>query len=428
MKRSINADWGKTFFLIWFGQAFSLFGSELVQFALVWYLTKQTGSASVLAMASFVALLPKVFISPFIGALIDRWNRQKVMIFADLFIALFTIILAVLFWLGWIQIWHIYCIMFIRALGSSFHWPAMQASTSLLVPKEKLSQISGINQTLQGAMGVLAPMAAALLLDVLPMQGILAIDVITAIIAISPLLFVTVPQPVNKIKEPLSSNPRQLWQDVREGFHYLINWKGMFYLVISATVLNFLLNPGFTFTPLLVTDYFNLGAVELGLIEAVFSIGMIVGGLVLGVWGGFKSKIVTILTGILGIAFSTLIIASAKADHFYLAVAGMAVSGFMMPITNGPINAILQSQVEPEIQGRVFTMVNSLATAMMPLSMLVAAPVAEWIGIRGWLTLASIGCFVMGIGGFLLPEMMKLEQSQPQPINLDNRQNPERDK
>jgi DHA3 family macrolide efflux protein-like MFS transporter len=171
MNNSIDAGWKKTFFLIWTGQAFSLFGSSLVQFALVWYLTKQTGSASVLAMASFVALLPNVFISPFIGALIDRWNRQRVMIFADLFIAFFTLILAIVFYLGRVQVWHIYVIMFIRALGSSFHWPAMQASHSLMVPKDQLSRISGINQTLQGAQGILAPMIAALLVDVLPMQG-----------------------------------------------------------------------------------------------------------------------------------------------------------------------------------------------------------------------------------------------------------------
>ena len=130
MENSSNADWKKTFFLIWFGQAFSLFGSELVQFALVWYLTKHTGSASVLAMATFVALLPRVFLSPFIGALIDRWNRQRVMIFADLGIAFFSLLLALVFWFGEVQVWHIYAVMFVRSVGSSFHWPSMHASTS----------------------------------------------------------------------------------------------------------------------------------------------------------------------------------------------------------------------------------------------------------------------------------------------------------
>lgn len=420
MSDSNIAGWKKTFFLIWFGQAFSLFGSELVQFALVWYLTKQTGSASVLAMASFVAVLPKVFLSPFIGALIDRWNRQRVMIFADLGIAFLSLILVLVFWLGDVQVWHIYVVMFMRAVGSSFHWPSMQASTSLLVPKGSLARISGWNQTLQGAMGILAPMAAALLLDFLPMQGILAIDILTALMAILPLLFVTIPQPVPLADRPILSGVRDLWRDVKEGFQYLSHWKGMLYLIAAATILNFLLNPGYTFTPLLVTDYFKLGAFELSLIEAVFSIGMITGGLVLGAWGGFRKKIVTILAGILGIAGSTAMIAAAGADQFYAALVGMSLSGFMMPIVNGPIYAVLQSHVEPDIQGRVFTLVSSLSTAMLPLSMLVAAPVAEWIGIRGWLALAAAGCFVIGAGGFLIPELINLEDPHYQPQDLRN--------
>ena len=418
MENSSNADWKKTFFLIWFGQAFSLFGSELVQFALVWYLTKQTGSASVLAMATFVALLPRVFLSPFIGALIDRWNRQRVMIFADLGIAFFSLLLALVFWFGEVQVWHIYAVMFVRSVGSSFHWPSMHASTSMLVPKDSLSRVSGWNQTLQGAMGIVAPMAAALLLDILPMQGILAIDVTTAIIAVIPLLFVTIPQPVPDTEKPILSGARDLFRDVKQGFQYLTRWKGLLYLTLASTILNFLLNPGYTFTPLLVTDYFGLGAFELSLVEAVFSIGMIIGGLVLGAWGGFKKKIITILAGIMGIAGSTILIAAAGVDQFYLAIVGMSLSGFMMPIVNGPIYAVMQSEVELDIQGRVFTLVSSLSTAMMPLSMLVAAPVAEWIGIRGWLALAAAGCFLIGVGGLFVPALVNLEDPTYKPKNL----------
>lgn len=129
-------NWKRTFFSVWVGQAFSLLGSELVQFSLIWYLTEKTGSVFVLATASFVALLPRVFLSPISGALVDRWNRQKVMIYADALIAAATMILAGIFWLEYIQVWQIYVILFIRSLGSGFHWPAMQASTSLLVPKD----------------------------------------------------------------------------------------------------------------------------------------------------------------------------------------------------------------------------------------------------------------------------------------------------
>jgi len=406
-----NHSWKKTFFLIWFGQAFSLFGSELVQFALVWYLTKETGSASVLAMASFVALLPKVGLSPFIGALIDRWNRQRVMIFADCSIAFFTMVLAGIYWLGQVQIWHIYLLLFFRSLGGGFHWPAMQSSISLLIPKDQLARVSGLNQSLRGILGIVSPVAAALLLDILPMHGILAIDVLTAIIAVAPLIFVVIPQPKKK-EDSILSGPKGLWQDVQEGFRYLVSWRGMFLLAAAGMLLNFLLNPGFTFTPLLITEHFQRGAVELSLVEAVFSLGMIAGGLLLGAWGGFKRRIVTTLAGILGLAVSTGIIAIAKPDQFMLMIGGMAISGFMMPITNGPLYAIMQASVEPRIQGRVFTLLESMFAAMMPISMLVAAPVAEWIGVRGWLAFGALGCFVVGLAGFCTPDLMNLEQEK----------------
>ena len=161
-----------------------------------------------------------------------------------------------------------------------------------------------------------------------------------------------------------------------------------------------------------------MGAFELSLVEAVFSIGMIIGGLVLGAWGGFKKKIITILAGIMGIAGSTTLIAAAGVDQFYLAIVGMSLSGFMMPIVNGPIYAVMQSEVELDIQGRVFTLVSSLSTAMMPLSMLVAAPVAEWIGIRGWLALAAAGCFLIGVGGLFVPALINLEDPTYKPKNL----------
>ena len=276
MQSDTKPGWQRTFFLIWVGQSLSLLGSELVQFALVWHLTKTTGSASVLAFASFVALIPRVLISPFTGALVDRWDRRRTMILADVGIAAATMALAAIFFFGRIQIWHIYAIMFIRSLGSGFHWPALQASISLLVPKDQLSRIAGLNQTLRGTLGILAPVFAALLLDYLPMFGILSIDVLTAILAISPLLVVVIPTPEKKSFDD-SEKPMRIIDDVKFGFRYLYNWKGLFYLALAATLLNFLLNPGFTFTPLLVTQYFGKGAIELSAIESAFSAGMILG-------------------------------------------------------------------------------------------------------------------------------------------------------
>ena len=153
----LHSNWKIPFFAIWAGQAFSLIGSGLVQFALVWWLTSTTGSATVLATGTLVAILPGVVLGPFAGALVDRWNRRIVMMAADGFIALATLGLAVLYALGAMQIWHVYVIMFLRSLGGASHWPAMQASTSLMVPEEHLARVAGLNQTMQGALNIVAP-------------------------------------------------------------------------------------------------------------------------------------------------------------------------------------------------------------------------------------------------------------------------------
>lgn len=406
-----NSSWAKPFFIIWGGQLFSLLGSSLVQFALVWWLTQTTGSAVVLATATLAALLPEVFLAPFAGALVDRLNRRLVMIVADGSIALVTFGLVLLFWSGFIQPWHIYVAMFLRSLGSAFHWPAMQASTSLMVPDKHLSRIAGINQALRGALGIIAPPMGALLLSLIPMFGVLSVDIVTAMIAIAPLLFIAIPQPADTERAPLNS-PRQLWRDVVEGARYLAGWRGALALMGSAMLLNFVLAPSSTLMPLLVTQHFHGDAWMLGWLESGMGVGAIIGGLLLGVWGGFKRRIFTSLSGIVGIGMGIAIIGLTPATLFVLALGGMALTGMMAPIANGPIQAIMQANVAPEYQGRVFSLVGSLATAMMPLSLLVAAPVAELLGVRAWFLIGGIITFVIGCGMFFVPSIREIETNR----------------
>ncbi|MFN2153247.1 MAG: MFS transporter, partial [Anaerolineales bacterium] len=234
--------WKVSFFTIWSGQALSLLGSMLVQFALIWYLTVETGSATVLATASLVGLLPQVILGPIVGTLVDRWNRRAIMIIADGIIALATIVLAVLFAMNRIEIWYIYFLMFIRSLAGGFHSNSMTASTSLMVPKEHLTRIQGVNQMLNGGLNIVAAPLGAVLLEWLPMQGILAIDVITAFFAIMPLFFIAVPQPERIEQGHLQSAEKPtVWQDFLSGLRYLLSWPGLMVIGMMAILINFLL-------------------------------------------------------------------------------------------------------------------------------------------------------------------------------------------
>jgi len=404
------SKWKIPFFTIWVGQAFSLIGSGLVQFALVWWLTQTTGSATVLAMATLAAILPGVVLGPFTGALVDRWNRRLVMMLADGFIALATLWLAYLYAIGAMQVWHVYVIMALRAIGGSLHWPAMQASTSLMVPKEHLSRVAGLNQTMQGALNIIAPPLGALLLGVLPLYGILLIDVITALLAIVPLFFVRVPQPPRAVAAAETAQP-SLLSDVREGLRYIWNWPGVMAMLVMATVINFLVNPAFSLMPILVTKHFHGQAMQLAWIDSAWGVGVLAGGLTLSVWGGFRRRILTTFVGLIGMGLGTLVIGLSPASAFGLALGGMLLAGFMNPITNGPVFAVLQAVVPANMQGRVFNVIGSACAAMSPLGMAVAGPVADAFGVQVWFIVGGVVCALMGVTCFFLPAVLYLEDN-----------------
>lgn len=400
-------NWAVRFFTIWTGQAFSLFGSALVQFALIWWLTQESGSATVLAIATLVGMLPQIVLGPFAGALVDRWNRRIIMMVADATIAVFTLLLAYLFATGTVQIWHVYAIMAVRALGGAFHFPAMSASTPLMVPGEHLTRINGLNQALQGINSLVAPPMGALLLGVLPTQGILLIDVGTALLAILPLFFLTIPQP-KRHEDHLEAKPN-LVKDVRNGLAYIRTIPGFTAIISMALFLNFLLVPTAALLPLLVTKHFSKGAIELGLLESAMGIGIITGGILLSIWGGFKKKIATSLAGIVGLGIGVMLVGFAPADLFILAIAGNIVLGFMLPIANGPVGALMQSIVRPDMQGRVISLMNSGATAISPLGLLIAGPFSDWLGIRVWFWVGGILCVMIAISAFFIPIIMNVE-------------------
>lgn len=404
----IPQNWAPRFFTIWTGQAFSLFGSALVQFALVWWLTQKTGSATVLATATLVAFLPQIIFGPFIGALVDRWNRRVIMIVADGSIALATAFLFYLFATNQIQVWHIYAVMFIRSFGGAFHQPAMTASTSLMVPDQHLARLSGANQLLQGLVGIAAPPLGALLIELFSTENVLLIDIATAALAILPLLFIPVPQPARDALKEKSS----YWADLKEGFHYVVQWRGLLGLTILAMALNFMITPSSALLPLVITKIFKGGATELGWSEALFGVGMIAGGILLSAWGGFKRRIVTSLSGIIGIGVGCVLIGLVPADKFYLLLTANFIIGFTQVFANGPLMAILQSTVAPDKQGRVFSLLGAGATAMMPLSLLISGPIADLLGIRFWFIFGGSVCILMTIVGLFIPSIMNIENDR----------------
>jgi MFS transporter, DHA3 family, macrolide efflux protein len=406
--QSATAGWAPRFFTIWIGQQVSLIGSTLAQFALVWWLTQTTGSATVLAISVAIATLPNVILGPFVGALVDRWPRWLILIFADGVVALASALLVVLFWSGAIQVWQVYLILLVRALGTTFHWPAMAATTPLMVPDKHLPRVAGLNQAIGGAVDILAPPLGAFLLGVTALYNIMLIDVITAALAILPLLFIAVPQPSRH--EPGSPVRPTLWADMRVGFKYVWGWSGLRALILYSLILNLIVNPPMELLPLLVTQHFNGQALQLGWLSSAWGFGVLIGGLLLSIWGGFRRRIVTMLMGVTGLGVGVLIVGLTPAAFFPLALAGMFFGAMMNAISNASLFTILQSTITPEMQGRVFALGRSLATAAIPLGMLVAGPLADEVGVRALFLGAGIIYIFLGVGAFFIPALMQLEE------------------
>jgi DHA3 family macrolide efflux protein-like MFS transporter len=405
-----SKDWKRPFFTFWVGQVISLLGSSLVQFAVVWWMTVQTGSGLVLGTASALNYVPQIFLGPFVGALVDRWNRRLVMILSDLAVALSTLVMVLLFWSGQIQIWHIYVIILIRSLGAAFQWPAMMATTSLMVPEGQLTRIGGLNQAMQGGIQIAGPPLGALLLGLLPIYGVLSVDILTAALAILPLLFIFVPQPAETpVGEVIT--PRVVLADVKVGFRYIISWPGLLGVIILAIFLNALMNPSFVMIPLLVREHFNGGAWHLGAIESAGGIGMIMGGLLLTVWGGFRKRVVTALVGTIIMSLAILSVGLIPPTMFSLVIVAFLIDGVANTAQNASFFAIMQARVAAHMQGRVFTLMQSLIVAVAPISTILAGSLVEKWGAARFFLIAGGAGVLGGVAAFFVPTIMSIEKN-----------------
>lgn len=403
-----QASWKYPFALIWIGQAFSLFGSGLAGFAIVWWLTATTGSATVLATATLATLLPGILIGPLAGPLIDRWDRRMVIMVADLTGALGAAMLVVLFWVDALAIWHVYLVMALRSLAGAFHWPAMQASISLMVPERHLARVGGLNQMLQGATNIATPPLGALLIAIWPLHALMLIDVVTALIAVAGVGLVRFPRPPCAVHS-IDGAPIGVVMEMLAGLRYIGRWPGLMITMAMAALINLLLTPAFSLLPILVTKHFGGVAIQLAWMNAANGAGIVLGGLVIGVWGGFGRRMHTVVAGLVGMGVSILVIGVAPATAFLPALAAVAVAGAMSPVVNAPLMAIVQSVVTPEMQGRVFTTLGSVSMAMTPLGLIIAGPVADMFGVQVWYLLGGGVCLLMTLLVLGIPAVRNLE-------------------
>jgi len=363
----------KTFMTIWFGQLVSLIGSGLTGFALGIWLYQETDSVTLFALNALCFTLPQMLFSPIAGALVDRWDRRWAMMLSDIGAGLSTLFMMVMLFSGRLEIWHVYVATFINAVFNSFQWPAYSASTTLLVPKKHLGRASGLVQIGQAVSQLLAPAIAGALMMVIKLDGIFVIDIASCAFAVLTLLIIRIPRP--EISAEGKASRGSIWQEAAFGWKYIVARPGLLGLLIYFSIGNFLWG---MLNPLLIPMCLEITSPDkLGYAASIVGVGMLIGTIVMSTWGGPKRRIL----GIIGFEFisSFMVITMGILPNISLiTVAGFGLM-FCMPIVNGSSQALWQSKVEPDLQGRVFAVRRMIAMAASPLAYVLVGPLADKI-------------------------------------------------
>lgn len=397
--RVSGPEWKKNIVLFLSSQTLSLFGSSLVQYAMMWYLTLTTKSGVVMTIYILCGFLPAFLLSPFAGVWADRKNRKLLIIFSDAFIALATLILAIVFHLGYGANWLMYVMAAVRAVGTGIQTPAVGAVLPQIVPKDALTKINGINGSLQSLNMLIAPAVSAALLSYAKIETIFLIDVVTAALAILVLIgWVRVPAH-EKAAEPQEHG---YFHDMKLGVRYIRRNRFLKPFFIFLGLFTALMAPAAFLTPLQVTRSFGEAVWRLTAIEIVFSVGMMAGGGLIAAWGGFANRVHTIafagaLMGLCTLALGTV-------PLFWIYLLFMGLFGVAMPLLNTPSYVLLQEKVEENYLGRVFGIMGMISTSTMPIGMLVFGPIADFVEIE-WLLIGT------GLSVMLLSLMIVLNRS-----------------
>ena len=396
-------SWKRTFFTIQSGQAISLITSSALQMALIFYLTEKTNSSMTLALATLVGFLPQGVLGLFIGGWIDRHSRKRIMIGADLFIAAVSALLAVISAFLDPPVWVVLAILFLRSIGSAFHTPSINAVTPLIVPTDKLAKCTGYIQSLQSVSSIVSPALGALLYAQCTLTEIIALDVVGAVIASIAVMLVKIPN-IDVANIPQSEG---VLAGAKEAYRILAQQKGLLTLLWMGAFYMFAYMPINALFPLISMNHFGGTTWHVAMSESVFAAGMLLGGIVLGVWGGFQRKTTTVLLSIAVMGIALLIAGILPASGFIAFVVCCAIMGFSAPFY-GVQTAIYQEMVRPEYLGRVFSLSLSTMSLAMPLGLIAAGCFADMTGVETWFAISGI--FIAGIAvvGAVLPSIKEL--------------------
>jgi MFS family permease len=429
------------FIVVWLGQIVSLLGTSMSGFALTIWAYQLTGSATALALVGFFFITPMLIISPLAGAIVDRHDRKLMMMISDLASGLMTVIVLILYASGQLQIWHLYITGAVSGLFQAFQWPAYSAAITTMLPKEQYGRANGMMSLAETGSGIFAPLLAGSLIGLIGIGGILAIDVVTFVVAITALLFVRIPNP--KRTEEGQEGQGSLLKEAAYGFRYILRRPSLLGLQIVFLLGNFFVSIALSIlAPLILARTAN-NELVFGSVSSAGAIGGFLGGLAMSAWGGPRRKVHGVLLGwVISSLFGVTLMGLGRSLPVWIAAS--FIGSFMVPVVNGSNQAIWQAKVAPDIQGRVFSIRRLIAWFVNPLAMLIAGPLADFVlepamqtggalaPRLGWLVGTGPGAGIgtifvvcgllatcVALGGYLFPAVREAEVLLPDHDQMD---------
>lgn len=400
-------NWKRVFAIIWTGQFLSILTSSIVNFAIVLWLSLETGSAEVLAFATMAALLPQSVLGLFTGIFIDRWKRKRVMIMADSFIAFCTLILAVLFYFDLAKISHIYVLLALRSVGSAFHMPAMQASVPLLAPKSELMRIAGINQVIQSVCNIAGPALAGLFITMMKMTNILLLDVAGAAFACLSLCFVFIPDPSHEER----NSELHLWREAKEAIMEVRNQYGLSWLFLLSILATFVIMPVSVLFPLMTLNHFAGNAFQVSLVEVSWGGGALLADALLGLKKYRWNEILLINGMYIALGLTFLFSGLLPVSGFIWFAVLTALGGVCGSLYFATFTTVIQSRIDPGVMGRVFSFYMSFSMLPSMIGLLSTGFLADSIGLGNTFIISGGFLCLIGIISFFIPSLISLKES-----------------
>ncbi|MFN2144677.1 MAG: MFS transporter [Anaerolineales bacterium] len=378
----------RTFYILTITQVFSIVGSAMTNVAIGIRVFNDTGNSTPLMLASFFAALPLMIGGSFAGVFADRWNRRMILIFSDLGQAVGTVLLLLSFSSGNFQLWHLYLISALSGTLAMFQRPAMDASVTLLVPDQLRDRANAIRLITGPTAGVIAPVITGLVYTLIGVTGVMLVDLATFVVAILVVLSLHIPQPEKTAHESASS----VLQDFKAGLRFLLERRIILYLMIYSAVINFLLSgPINLATPYIIT--LTGSERTLGILLGAMNAGIVIGGVIVMIWGGTRPRIHGIMLGLIFRGIWLAVFGIVRTP-LMLGVALFFVF-FSSPLIDASFMSIMQAKVPPNMQGRVFSILFQLMYIANPLSLLITGPLADdvlepAVGEPGWAGIAPL--------------------------------------